>query len=233
LYDPIGTDEEMVLYWGGITNQVGRFYPVAGTPGEDYEFTLDWDAIKDLPSSTQVPVFYTVGRATPPGNVESCVPTPVDVSAALPIKLANPEFPEAAEASDGSPILNCSTHVGPERLVSVRIPGNTGLLQGGETLNFTWQCYTDKAGTAPVNVPLEFDRTITATEASNGFEFLQGPFDDYVLPTGRNGSIKLTYMSDTTPPMQGETLIRASGTLPGGACPPNSRRAFGAGGCGC
>ncbi|TDV54567.1 hypothetical protein EC919_104305 [Pseudomonas graminis] len=232
LYDPVGTGEEMVLYWGSVTAEVGRLSPVTGSAGDDYEFTLDWDTIKDLPSSTALPVSYTVGRINPPGNVESCVPTLVDVSAALPIKLANPEFPEAATATDGSDILNCGTHVGPDQLVSVRIPGNAGMLQGGETLEFTWQCYTDKAGTAPVNAPLKWERKIIAAEASNGFEFLQGPFEDFILPTGLNGSIKLTYVSDTTPPMQGETLIRATGENPAGVCPPNSRRRR-AGGCGC
>jgi hypothetical protein len=232
LYDPIGTGEEMVLFWGDSTKEVARLSPVVGTAGDDYDFVLDWDAIKDLPSSTAVPVFYTVGRITPPGNIEACVPTLVDVSAALPIKLANPEFPLAARAPDGTPILNCSTHFGPEQLVRVRIPANPNL-QGGETLDFTWQCYTDRAGTQPAGAASTFSKTITAEQVADGFTFDQGPFDEYVLPTGLNGSIRVTYVSVTTPPMQGETLIRASGLNAAGQCPPNTLRAFGAGGCGC
>jgi hypothetical protein len=237
LYDPIGANEEMVLYWGDLTREVARLSPVVGTAGEDYEFVLTWDQIKDLPSSTAVPVFYTVGRintggGTPPGNIESCVPTPVDVSAALPIKLANPEFPLAVPAPDGTLILNCSTHFGPNQLVRVRIPANPNL-QGGETLDFTWQCYTDRAGTQPAGAASTFSKSITAEQVADGFTFDQGPFDEYVLPTGLNGSIRVTYVSDTTPPMQGETLIRASGQNAAGTCPPNTLRAFGAGGCGC
>jgi hypothetical protein len=232
LYDPLGTGEEMVLFWGDSTKEVARLSPVVGTAGDDYDFVLDWDAIKDLPSSTAVPVFYTVGRITPPGNIEACVPTLVDVSAALPIKLANPEFPLAARAPDGTPILNCSTHFGPEQLVRVRIPANPNL-QGGETLDFTWQCYTDRAGTQPAGAASTFSKTITAEQVADGFTFDQGPFDEYVLPTGLNGSIRVTYVSVTTPPMQGETLIRASGLNAAGQCPPNTLRAFGAGGCGC
>ncbi len=237
LYDPIGANEEMVLYWGDITQEVARLSPVVGTAGEDYEFVLKWDQIKDLPSSQAVPVFYTVGRintgdGTPPGNIESCVPTPVDVSAALPIKLANPDFPLAVPAPDGTLILNCSTHFGPSQLVRVRIPANPNL-KGGETLDFTWQCYTDRAGTQPAGAASTFSKSITAEQVADGFTFDQGPFDEYVLPTGLNGSIRVTYVSDTTPPMQGETLIRASGKNAAGACPPNTLRAFGAGGCGC
>lgn len=237
LYDPIGTNEEMVLYWGDLPREVARLSPVVGTAGEDYAFILTWDQIKDLPSGTAVPAFYTVGRintggSTPPGNVESCVPTLVDVSEALPIKLANPEFPLAVRAPDQTLILNCSTHVGPNQLVRVFIPANPNL-KGGETLEFTWQCYTDRAGTQPSGIASTFSKDIEAEQVADGFTFDQGPFDEYVLPTGLNGSIRVTYVSNTTPPMQGETLIRASGQNAAGTCPPNTLRAFGAGGCGC
>ncbi|MEX6663594.1 hypothetical protein [Pseudomonas sp. W2-17] len=236
LYAPIGTNEEMVLYWGDLTKEVKRFSPVTGTAGDDYAFVLKWDQIKDLPSSTAVPVFYTVGRitggTTPPGNIESCVPTLVDVSAALPIKLANPDFPLAVPAPDGTPVLNCSTHFGPNQLVRVLIPANPNL-KGGETLDFTWQCYTDRAGTQPAAPASTFSKPITADQAAEGFTFDQGPFNEYVLPTGLNGSIRVTYVSDTTTPMKGETLIRASGQNAAGTCPPNTLRAFGAGGCNC
>lgn len=239
LYDPISPNEEMVLYWGDLTKEVARLSPVVGTAGDAYEFVLGWDKIKDLPSSTAVPVFYTVGRirgagdpAPPLPNVESCVPTLVDVSDALPIKLANPEFPLAYILPGDIPILNCSTHVGPEQLVRVRIPANPNL-KGGETLDFTWQCYVDKEGTQTAGAPSTFSKTITAEQVADGFTFDQGPFTEYVLPTGASGSIRVTYRSVTTPPMQGETLIRATGLGPGGTCEPNTLRALGGRGCCC
>ncbi|MCF7544662.1 hypothetical protein [Pseudomonas petrae] len=232
LYAPIGPDEEMILYWAAVENDVGTFSPVQGTPGDPYTFTVPWDRIKDLPSGIAVPVFYTVGRADGTGNVESCVPTLVDVSAALPIKLSEPEFPDAGVASDGSLILNCTSFIGPDQLVNVRIPPNT-LLKGGETLSFEWQCYTDKLGQSPAGTLQEFDKLITADQAANGFEFTVRPFADYIVPVGRNGSVTLKYVSDTTPPMQGEVLIRAAAQDAAGVCTPNPRVGLRSGGCGC
>lgn len=232
LYAPIGLQEKMVLYWSSLEHPVAEFAPVVDST-DPYTFTVAWDDIKDLPSGTNVPVFYTVGRMDDSGNIEMCVPTLVDVSAALPIKLADPEFPDAASAAGGAPILNCSSFIGADQHVAVEIPPNTPLLKGGETLTFAWQCYTDKAGTVPVGTPLETDKAITDAEALNGFSMVFGPFETHIKPVGTNGSIKLTYESDTTPPMKGEMLIRASATNAAGFCPPNSRRRATLKGCGC
>jgi hypothetical protein len=232
LYGPIGPGEEMILYWASLDNEVGRFNPVTGAPADSYKFEVTWASIKDLPSGTAVPVFYTVGRSDGTGNVEMCVPTLVDVSAALPIKLAEPAFPDATEAADGSPILTCPSYIGDEQLVTVRIPANP-LLAGGETLSFTWQCYTDKLGQAPAGTAQTFDKSITAEQARNGFEFTVGPFADYILPVGRNGSVTLKYVSDTVPSMLGELLIRASAYNSAGVCDPTARRGLKAGRCCC
>lgn len=232
LYAPIGSQEKMVLYWSSLENGVAEFAPVDDTT-DPYTFTVAWDAIKNLQSGTSVPVFYTVGRMNDTGNIELCVPTLVDVSAALPIKLADPEFPDAGSAAGGVPILNCTSFIGTDQHVAVDIPSNTPLLKGGETLTFAWQCYTDKAGAVPVGTPLETVKTITDAEALNGFSMVFGPFETHIKPVGTNGSIKLTYESDTQPPMKGEMLIRASATNSAGFCPPNSRRRATLNGCGC
>ncbi|MEQ7917574.1 hypothetical protein ABQX22_00135 [Xanthomonas sp. WHRI 1810A] len=234
LYTPIGNGEELLLYWYalGDINKVGTLSPVTGTAGDPYTFTVIWDSIKDLPSGTQVPVFYTVGRVGSTDNVESCVPTLVDVSAALPIQLADPEFPDAGVAGDGSPILNCTSFIGPDQHVLVVIPPNDPLLAGGEVVDFTWQCFTDKFGQDASGTPQEFTKTLTVDEATNGFELELEPFDDYILPVGRNGSITLTYVSQTAPPMEGTMLIRAAAMDAAGVCEPNARRNA-RGRCGC
>ncbi|MBD8705572.1 hypothetical protein IFT47_02860 [Pseudomonas sp. CFBP 13711] len=232
LYQPIGPQERMVLYWYSLDNPVAEFAPVVDATNP-YTFTVEWDAIKDLPSGTNVPVFYTVGRMNDTGNIELCVPTLVDVSAALPIKLADPEFPDAGSAAGGVPILNCNSFIGPDQNVAVEIPSNTPRLKGGEKLTFTWQCYTDKVGNVPVGTALVTERDITEAEAINGFSLVFGPFETHIKPVGTNGSIKLTYESDTQPPMKGEMLIRASATNSAGFCPPNPRRRATSKGCGC
>lgn len=227
LYGPIGTGERIILYWHSLDHPVGTFSPVVGTPGDPYTLTVQWDDIKDLPSSTEVAVFYTLGLADDSGNVESCVPTLVDVSAALPIILAAPEFPDAVELPGGGLILNCDSFIGADQHVTVNVPGNAPLLKGGETLTFSWQPYTDRVGTVPAGVPIERDKTITAEEATEGFVELFEPFDTHVLPAGRDGSVKLTYTSNTVPPMEGSLLIRCSSVNAGGTCPPNLSRSAG------
>lgn len=235
LYDPIGAGEQMILYWHSLDHQVGTYTPdpVSDQPGDLYTFTVPWDDIKDLPSSAEVPVFYTVGRVDGTGNVESCVPTLVDVTEALPIFLAELEFPDAGEALDGTPILNCTSFIGPDQHVLVSVPGNSPLLKGGEVLTFSWQCYTNSLGTVPAGPPLETTKTLTAEEATDGFELIFTPFTDYILPVGSRGSVRLTYTSDTTPVMQGEVFIRASAVNAGGTCPPNAARRSAVGGCSC
>jgi hypothetical protein len=233
LYSPIGANEEIVLYWYSFENEVAMQSPVTGAGGDPYKFTLTWLTIKDLPSGTAVPVFYTVGRVGAIENIEFCTPTLVDVSAALPIKLADPEFPDAGVAGDGvTPILNCTSFIGPDQHVVVAIPPNDPLLVGGEDLEFTWQCFTGKDGTDPSGTPQTFSRTLTVDEATNGFEMELKPFEDYILPVGRNGSIKLKYVSNTTPPMEGNILFRAAAMDAAGVCEPNARR-YGRGRCGC
>lgn len=225
LYDPIGTGEQIILYWSSLDHPVGTFTPVAGTPGDPYTFPVAWNDIKDLPSSSEVPVFYTLGLADGTGNIEMCLPTLVDVTAALPIILAEPQFPDAVTLPSGELILNCSSFIGPAQAVNVNVPGNAPLLAGGETLTFSWQPYTDRLGATPAGNPIEHDKIITPDEAANGFAEVFTPFTTHILPAGRNGSVRLTYTSDTVPPMEGSLLIRVSSVNAGGTCPPNFTRA--------
>lgn len=226
LYDPIGQGEQMVLYWSSIDHKVGTYTPdpASDKPGDAYTFTVAWNDIKDLQSSAEVPVFYTVGLVSGEGNIEACTPTLVDVTAALPIILAAPEFPDAFELPNGELILNCASYLGSDQHVNVTIPGNSPLLSGGETLTFSWQCYSNRLGTVPVGSPIITTKTITAAEATNGFTQVFTPFNTHILPVGSNGSVRLSYTSGTTPPMQGELLIRASNVNAEGVCKVQSRR---------
>lgn len=226
LYGPIGPGEEMVLYWSSLDHPVGTYTPDPANdkPGDPYTFTVAWNDIKDLPSSSEVPVFYTIGLVNGDGNIEACTPTLVDVTAALPIILATPEFPDAFELPGGELILNCSSFIGNDQHVNVNIPGNAPLLSGGETLTFSWQCYSNRLGTVPVGSPITTTKTLTALEATDGFAKVFTPFTTHILPVGRNGAIRLSYASDTTPPMQGDLLIRASSVDASGTCPINSRQ---------
>lgn len=223
LYDPIGSGERMKLYWNSTDKSVAQYLPPMGSENQDYEFTVAWADIAAHPSAAPLPVFYTVDLVSGEGNKEMCEPTLVNVSGAVPVQLAEPEFPDAGTASNGDPILNCYSYKGPDQEVTVVIPGNRPSLKGGETLSFTWQCYTEREGTPEyeAGTPQKWLKTITATEAADGFTFNVGPFKDYIEPVEKSGAVRLTYVSDSNPPLSGEVLIRASSWNASGYCPVN------------
>lgn len=223
LYDPIGAGERMKLYWNSTDKSVARYIPPLGSENQEYEFTVAWADIAAQPSAAPLPVFYTVDLESGEGNKEMCEPTLVDVSAAVTVQLAEPEFPDARTASNGDPILNCYSYKGPDQEVTVFIPGNSPNLKGGETLSFTWQCYTEREGTPAdeSGTPQKWSKTVTPSEVADGFTFTVGPFEDYIEPVEISGAVRLTYVSDTTPPLSGEVLIRASSWDALGYCPVN------------
>lgn len=227
LYDPIGPGERMKLYWNSTDKSVARHLPTPGSENTDYVFTVPWADIEAHPSAVPLPVFYTVDLESGEGNKEMCEPTLVDVSAAVTVQLAEPEFPDAGSTLTGDPILNCSSFIGPDQEVAVFIPGNSPHLKGGETLSFTWQCYDKRDGLPgdEAGPPQTWDRMVTSTEVVDGFEFNVGPFAVYILPVDKNGSVRLTYVSDTTPPLSGEAFIRAAAWDAAGICPINTREA--------
>ncbi|SDH20323.1 hypothetical protein [Pseudomonas abietaniphila] len=223
LYDPIGPGERMKLYWNSTDKSVARYSPPLGSENQEYEFTVAWADIAAQPSAAPLPVFYTVDLESGEGNKEMCEPTLVDVSAAVTVQLAEPEFPDAGTASNGDSILNCYSYKGPDQEVTVFIPGNSPHLKGGETLSFTWQCYTEREGTPDdeSGTPQMWSKTVTPSEVADGFTFTVGPFKDYIEPVEISGAVRLTYVSDTTPPLSGEVLIRASSWDASGYCPVN------------
>lgn len=223
LYDPIGPSERMKLYWNSTDKSVAQHLPILGSENTDYAFTVPWADIEANPSAAPLPVFYTVDLESGEGNKEMCEPTLVDVSAAVTVQLAEPEFPDAGSTVTGDPILNCSSFNGPDQEVTVFIPANSPHLKGGETLNFTWQCYDKREGFPgdEAGAPQTWSKSVTPTEVADGFTFTVKPFDDYIRPVEKNGAVRLTYVSDTTPPLSGEALIRASAWDAAGYCPVN------------
>lgn len=221
LYDPIGPGERMKLYWNSTDKSVARYSPPLGSENQEYEFTVAWADIAAQPSAAPLPVFYTVDLESGEGNKEMCEPTLVDVSAAVTVQLAEPQFPdEGSTTGTGIPILNCSSFNGPNQEVTVFIPGNSPHLKGGETLSFTWQCYDERYGADgdEAGVPQQWAKLVTQTEVADGFSFTVGPFEDYIKPVEISGAVRLTYVSDTTPPISGEALIRASAWDAAGYC---------------
>jgi hypothetical protein len=222
IYDPFAKGERMNLYWGSVPTPVAVYDPdpANDTAGDTITFTIPWTEIAKEPGITDLPVFYSLSFIAG-GNTQRSPAQLVDVTGALPITFAPPEFPDAATSSGGRPILNCGSFIGNDHHVRVQIPGNPGLLVGGESVVTEWQAYDDFSGNNQVGTVWTETRTITADEAQDGFELLVEPYDDHIEPVGPYGSVRVTYTATVAGgPVSGTTLIWASSTSAGGACYP-------------
>ena len=223
IYTPYLLGERMWLFWGSLPYPVAFYDPDPSNPPPSniVTFLIPWEEIAKEPGSVAVKVYYKVGYIAG-GNTEDSLPQSVDVTAAIPIKLGDPTFPDAGQTSGGRPILNCSSFIGPDQHVRVRFPGNNPLVVGGESVTITFQAHSNFAGTNPVGMPWTRTFNITAAEAKDGFERLVEPYADHIEPVGSYGSVRVTYVATTTGgDIPGEAHIWASSTNSGGTCPIN------------
>lgn len=219
IYEPHAPGERMSLYWGSLPDPVATYDPVTGDPaGKIVTFDIPWTEIEKEPGKTDLPVFYTLTFIAG-GNSQRCRDQLVDVTGALPIKFAEPQFPDRDETSGGRPILNCNSFIPPDHHVLLVIPGNNPLLVGGESVEVTWQGYSDLEGTQVAGASWKDTRVVTATEAKNGYRLLVKPYADHIEPVGSYGSVRVTYTATVGgSPVFGSAYIWASSTSSGGAC---------------
>lgn len=222
LYTPLGTGERMTLCWGSPDAEVATYdpNPANDTPGKTITFTIEWADIAKAPGQSSLPVFYTLGKIAG-GNIQHSLPQTVDVTGALPITFAEPTFPDAAETSGGQPILNCSSYIGDDHHVRVKIPANPAFLNEGDTVTITWQAYDDFDGTNAIGLQWKKDWLLTADEAENGFEVIVEPYAAHIETVGSYGSVRVTYSATINGnPGEGKAHIWASSTRPSGPCYP-------------
>ncbi|WP_122663888.1 hypothetical protein [Pseudomonas viridiflava] len=219
IYEPHATGERMSLYWGSLSAPVAIYDPLDADPvGKIVTFSIPWTEIEKEPGKTDLPVFYSLTYIAG-GNSQRSGNQLVDVTGALPIQFATPEFPDAGTTSAGRPILNCSSFIAPDHHVLVEIPGNNPLLVGGEQVVVTWQAYSDLAGTIVAGTPWTDSRTVSPTEARDGYELHVEPYADHIEPVGAYGAVRVTYNATVGGnPVSGSAYIWASSTSAGGTC---------------
>lgn len=226
IYTPYLLGERMWFYWGTLETPVATYDPDPGNPptGDVVIVTVSWDDIEQVPGGL-VDVYYKIGLISG-NNRQKSVATPVDVSAAVPIRLASPQFPSAEVLPGGELLLNCYSFLDDDQHVPVFFPGNPGLLSLGDTVDILWQPYDDFGATNPVPTPwTKNNRPLTQDEIDNGFTENVVPYTDHTEPVGQDGAIKVTYtFISPTGPLVGETVIGASSTKPGGVCEPGDTR---------
>jgi len=215
-FDDVGLIE---VYWGDLPAPVATT-TVIPPQGDPISFGIQWSDIEQVPGIT-VPVYYTISAGLNDNNPQRSESTEVDVSAAVPIRLGTPTFPDASLDGGGEPILNCYSFIGADQHVKVRVPENATLLQAGDPMTITWQAYDNRIPAAlnPVGDPWTMViPALTDDQVRNGFTVEVAPFADHIEPVRRAGSVKVTYTSTL---YTGEAYIKASSVNAGGTCPIN------------
>ncbi|MBD9463323.1 hypothetical protein [Pseudomonas sp. Pdm06] len=207
------------LYWGDRPNYVDEVTPV---PAEDdeVEFDVPWTEIAQVPGIV-IDVWYEVGKAGD-NNPSPSDPTEVNVEEAVPIRLEEPVFLDARLV--GSLWwINCSSWIGPNADLRLKIPPNP-MLSEGLRMDITVQGYSDFPPVTEVGT--RWEKTIPSlsqSQVDDGFEESVGPrathFGDLL---GRRGALKVDYtVMVGTSPLSGSLEIRAASKDAAGLCPVN------------
>ncbi|AHL36863.1 hypothetical protein CD58_12070 [Pseudomonas brassicacearum] len=207
------------LYWGDLPNYVAEVTPVPAV-GADVIFDVPWTEIEKVPG-IEIGVWYEVG-VTDDNNPASSPKTPVNVEAAVPIRLENPEFPDARFVNNLW-WINCSSWLGPDANLRLHIPPNPRLTAGLQ-MDITVQGYSDFPPVTPVGTPWTMSiPSLSQSQVEDGFVETVGPrttyFDDLL---GRRGALKVDYTVVVgTSTLSGTLSIRAASKDAAGLCPIN------------
>ncbi|MGY4523640.1 hypothetical protein [Pseudomonas sp. TE21394] len=221
LYDPIGAGESMWFYWAAADNLVHTYSPPLGDENKSYPFKITWDKVASHASAEVVPVYYEIGL-TAGGNREKRI-TQVDISEALPVVLAAPEFPDAGTTSSGRPILNCQSYKpDPEGAPTdyywrVFFPANPGNLSNGDVVTVTFQAYKNLDLTDPLPDSFTVEYTLSGTDEAEGFTIKVNDYAKNIEPVGKLGIAVASYSKKNTT-AQGSTNIWATSMDSSGAC---------------
>ena len=207
------------LYWGDLPDYVAEVTPVPAI-GADVVFDVPWTEIEKVPGIT-VDVWYEVG-VTGDNNPSASPVTDVNVEDAVPIRLGNPEFLDARFVNNLW-WINCSSWLGPDANLRLRIPPNPRL-SAGLQMDITVQGYSDFPPVTPVGTPWTMSiPSLSQSQVEDGFVEPVGPratyFDDLL---GRRGALKVDYSVVVgTSTLSGTLSIRAASKDAAGLCPIN------------
>lgn len=218
IYTPRVAGEIMQLYWKGVpVTGAGGTYTVTGLEADDdpVDFIIPWADIDSGGNSNELPVHYTVAHSVN-DNVDTSPAQPVEVSV-IAITVPDPVFTRLDPAFGN---LNCNSLVEHPVIgwsAQVRVPGGKPQL-ADQVLNFTYQGWTDSAGTIPkADTKHTFTYKPTPEEAATGFT-VNVVYDPPLLTTlAAWGSIEYTAVIDGFPATSQRHLVRVYMALTGGA----------------
>jgi hypothetical protein len=203
------------LYWGDLPDYVVEISPVP-TPGTDVVFTIPWSDIEQVPGIL-IDVRYEVG-ITGDNNPSASPVTQVNVEEAVPVRLAVPEFLDARFVSNLWRI-NCTSWIGAEANLRLRIPPNPRL-SAGQAMSIKVQGYSNFPPASTVGTPWTMTiASLSQSQVEEGFTVQVGPRADYFQDLlGVRGALKVDYNVGT---FAGTLSIRAASQNAGGLCPIN------------
>lgn len=187
LYDDPKPLEKLEVFWGGIDQPVAEYEVAAGdTAGQIISFDIPWAAIEQDLNNRALPVYYTTHNGV---NQQASRVTEVDVSIVLIEGLKEPTFPHA----DLFGYLNCCSVPRLWEGVTVHIEGSIHFA-ANDRIEMTWQGCQSLNGTRPIpDVTDTFSKTLSASEAVNGFDIVVLPYDTLIAPMIDNASATAHY----------------------------------------
>ncbi|WP_268800088.1 hypothetical protein [Pseudomonas huanghezhanensis] len=196
LYQNPHPGERLALFWGSAAAPVAEYTVKAGDlVGQSIAFVIPWSAIEPELINPALGLFYVTDNGV---NQQLSRTTDVNVNIEVIEDLLEPSFPHA----DIYGYLNCCAVPRLWEGVTVRVPGDARFA-AGDRIELSWQGCKNLNGTDPITgVTATFSRTLSAVDASNGYDQIVLPFETLIAPMEDNGSATAQY-----------TLHKASGTV--------------------
>ncbi|MDU8502853.1 hypothetical protein RYB01_27205 [Pseudomonas syringae] len=221
LYNEVEAGQELELHWGALVKSL----TITGQlPGENIQFLVTWDEIKEEGYNERLPVYYTTWNGI---NLLESVRTEVSVTIIPMDGLIDVEFPDRWMENTGLyPIINCGSK--PWEGIDIVMYGAGAGMQAGDTVTFSWEAFSDLHGNLPIpDTAHTFDTiTVTPEHVSSGLAFTI-PYEDRVEPIVTHGSGRVTYVLSKISEQQGShsTHVWISRRAGSGWCDASSSRA--------
>lgn len=220
LYQNPDPGERLSLFWGSSAEPVAEYMVKAGDlAGQSITFVIPWSAIEPELINPALALFYVTDNGV---NQQLSRTTDVNVNIEVIEDLPEPSFPHA----DLYGYLNCCAVPRLWEGVTVRVPGDTRFAQG-DRIELIWQGCRNLNGTDPITgVTATFSRTLSAADASTGYDQIVLPFETLIAPMEDNGSATAQYTLHKTSGTVGRSymdFVKITRRMPGGElCGPGN-----------
>ncbi|NWC00494.1 hypothetical protein HX882_31930 [Pseudomonas gingeri] len=188
LFDDPHPFEEILLYWGRISQPVGSYTVQPGDiAGKIVSIPVPWSAIEQDKNNPTLPVYYVTSNGV---NEQQSLVTEVNVLIETIQGLPAPTFPSTNPVEG---YLHCCSVPRLWDGVRVAIAGNANF-SAGDTVLLIWQGSKGLNGSQPIKGARgTFTKVLNDADARGGFEVLVEPYDPLIEPMIDNDSATVFY----------------------------------------